>query len=89
VDCSPQVMLSCLFFFFSFFVVLGFELSFMLARQVLYCLSYVSNPFCSGYFGDKSLIFCPGWPGLRSFSFMFPAVAGMTAMCPAFSVEVS
>jgi hypothetical protein len=31
---------------FLFLVVLGFAL----AKQVLYCLSHTSNPFCSGYF---------------------------------------
>jgi hypothetical protein len=34
-------------------VLLGFELSFMLAKQELYSLSQASSPFCSGYFGDR------------------------------------
>jgi hypothetical protein len=33
-------------------VGLEFELSFMLAKQALHCLSHTSNPFCFGYFGD-------------------------------------
>jgi hypothetical protein len=28
----------------------------MLAKQVLYCLSHTSKPFCSGYFGDGGLV---------------------------------
>jgi hypothetical protein len=39
-------------FFVCFLVGPGFELVFMLGKQVLYCLSYMSSPFCSGYFGD-------------------------------------
>jgi hypothetical protein len=35
----------------------------MLAKQVLYHLSYASSPFCSGYFGDKVLQNTSlGWP---------------------------
>jgi hypothetical protein len=34
---------------FFFGVGLGFELR---TKQVLYCLSHSSNPFCSGYFGE-------------------------------------
>jgi hypothetical protein len=29
----------------------------MLARQELNCLSHASSPFCSGYFGDRVLLF--------------------------------
>jgi hypothetical protein len=37
--------------------------SLALAKQVLYCLSNTSSPFCSVYFGDKSLMnYCPSWP---------------------------
>jgi hypothetical protein len=35
---------------------------FMLTKQVLYCFSLTSSPFCSGYFGGgvwKTI--CPGW----------------------------
>jgi hypothetical protein len=39
-----------LFFFFFFLVGLGFGLR--PAKQVFYCLSHTSSPFCSGYFGD-------------------------------------
>jgi hypothetical protein len=46
---------------FFFLMVLGFELGFALARQELHCcLSHVSSPFYSGYFGDGGLDFCPG-----------------------------
>jgi hypothetical protein len=37
--------------FVCFLVGLGFKFSFELAKQALYCLSYTSSPFCSGYFG--------------------------------------
>jgi hypothetical protein len=33
-----------------FLVELVFEPRFPLAKQVLYSLSYISSPFCSGYF---------------------------------------
>jgi hypothetical protein len=36
--------------------------AFMLARQVLYGLSNASNPFCSGYFWDRVLLFA--WASL-------------------------
>jgi hypothetical protein len=39
-------------FFVLFFGRIGFELSFVLAKQTLYCLNDTSSPFCSGYFGD-------------------------------------
>jgi hypothetical protein len=36
---------------------------FRVAKQVLYSLSHVSSPSCSGYFRDGvSWTFCPGWP---------------------------
>jgi hypothetical protein len=31
---------------------------FVLAKQVLYCLSHTSSPLCCGYFGDGSLLNC-------------------------------
>jgi hypothetical protein len=40
---------------------------FILARQAFYCLSRSTSPFCTGYFGDKVLLFCPAWPGSPSF----------------------
>jgi hypothetical protein len=33
--------------------VLGFELSFALAKYAVYCLSHTSSPFCSGYSGES------------------------------------
>jgi hypothetical protein len=30
------------------------------AKQALYCLSHISNPFCSGYFGDGVSNYLPG-----------------------------
>jgi hypothetical protein len=37
-------------------VGLGFELgSVLVVKQVLYCLSHTSSPFCCGYFGDGGL----------------------------------
>jgi hypothetical protein len=47
---------SCLSFVFygtGIFLIQGF----MLARQVLYCLSHSSFPFCYGYFGDRIFLF--------------------------------
>jgi hypothetical protein len=59
------------------FVVLGFELGLVLARQLLYCLGHISSPFCSGCFGDRVVLF--GWPAWTTiFLFRLPAVAGMT-----------
>jgi hypothetical protein len=52
-----------LFFFLSFLVGLGFDLSFELAKQALYCLSHTCSPFRSDYFGDEvSSTICLGWP---------------------------
>jgi hypothetical protein len=36
---------------FLFLVGLVFELMALLAKQILFCLSYPSSPLCSGYFG--------------------------------------
>jgi hypothetical protein len=47
------------------FVGLGFE------HRALH-LSYTASPFCSGCFGD-GLTLCPGWSGLWSSYFTFPA----------------
>jgi hypothetical protein len=48
-------------------------------RQSLYCLSYASSPFCSGYFGDRLLLFYPGQPGQQSY-FKLPIVTGITGV---------
>jgi uncharacterized membrane protein YiaA len=29
---------------------------FMFSKQVLYCLSHISSPFCPGYFGDEGFM---------------------------------
>jgi hypothetical protein len=40
---------------------LGFELSFLLHKQALYCLSHISTLFCSDYSGDGFFwAICPG-----------------------------
>jgi hypothetical protein len=44
--------------FFFFLVGLEFELSFTLAKQVLYGLIHTSSPFCSAYFKDGGLSNC-------------------------------
>jgi hypothetical protein len=51
-----------------FLVVLGISTQdFVLARQVLYCLSQASSPFCSVYFRDRVLLFCPTWTTILLF----------------------
>jgi hypothetical protein len=57
---SGMLQISCLnptVFFFFFSPVLGFELGFVLGRQVLCHLSHASSSFCSDYFGDRSSLF--------------------------------
>jgi hypothetical protein len=55
-----------------------FCLVFVLARQALYHFRHIFIPF-SVYFGDRLLVFCPGWPGPLSSYVRLPAtVAGMT-----------
>jgi hypothetical protein len=54
---------------------------FALARQALSHLNHACSPFCSGYFEDRVLLFCPGWPGLPSSYFSLSAVAGITDVC--------
>jgi hypothetical protein len=53
------------------FVLVGLRLElrgFMLAKQVHYCLRFISSPFCSGYFGDRVLrTICLDWPGTAIF----------------------
>jgi hypothetical protein len=51
---------------------------FALARQVLYCLSHASCPFCSSYF-EIGLCFLPR-PGLQSY-FRHPALLGRQVVC--------
>jgi hypothetical protein len=54
-------------------------------------LSHVSSPFCSGYFGDRVLLFCTGQPGLRCSYFTLLTTAGMTGMhnqTQLFSIEM-
>jgi hypothetical protein len=47
-------------------VVLDLNLGIILARQELYYLNHASSTFCSGYFGDRVLLFCLSQRGLRS-----------------------
>jgi hypothetical protein len=56
-----------LFFSFFFFLVgLGFEVrAIKFAKQMLYCSSHASSPFCSDYFGDgvlRTICLCWPWP---------------------------
>jgi hypothetical protein len=56
------------FVLFLFFGCIGIlTQGFIFARQVLYCLSHVSNSFCSGYFGDRISLFAQA--GLKSCCF--------------------
>jgi hypothetical protein len=53
----------CVCEFFFFFVVLGFKLKTQgleLVRQMVYCFSPASSPFCFGYFSATVLGFLPG-----------------------------
>jgi hypothetical protein len=47
---------------------------------VFYHLSNTSSFFCSGCFGDRILLFCPGQPRLPSSCLMLPTIAGMTGV---------
>jgi hypothetical protein len=54
---------------------LGFELKALpVAKQVLYYLSHISSPFCSGYFGDGV------WPPPVLFLISASQVARITGM---------
>jgi hypothetical protein len=65
------------FFFFCGEILLGFELGFGLARQLLYC--------CALVILREGLNFCPGKPKLWPSYFILPTIAGMTgtSLCPA------
>jgi hypothetical protein len=68
------------FCFVLFSAVLGFELrAFVLARQTLYHLTHISNPFCSGYFRDKILLFAQARLDFDNI-FTFPTVSEMTGV---------
>jgi hypothetical protein len=55
----------------------GWTQGFTLARQVLYCFSHASSPFCSGYFWYMISHFA--WSiWIINFLFMLPTVARMT-----------
>jgi hypothetical protein len=54
---------------------------FMLAKQVFYCLSHRSSPFCSGYFEDGILgTVCLGWPRTWTLLISVSQVARITGM---------
>jgi hypothetical protein len=54
---------------------------FALAKQVLYCLSHTSRPFCSGYFGDGiSPTVCLGWPQTTILLISASQIARITTM---------
>jgi hypothetical protein len=69
-----------LFTYFNFLQYWSLNSRFGVARQMLYCLTHVSTPLYSGYFGDRILLLCSGHPELRSSYFKFSTVAGMTGM---------
>jgi hypothetical protein len=51
------------------------------ARQVLYCLSHSSSPFCSGYFGVRVFFFLHKQLGPQFSYFRFPTIVRMTGAC--------
>jgi hypothetical protein len=61
---------------------LGFELKASgTARQVLYCLSHTSSPFCLSYFSDRVSTLC--WNSLDCSPAIYAShLAAMTGMCP-------
>jgi hypothetical protein len=66
---------------FYFLVGLGFEVSFALAKEVLYCLSHTSSSFCSGYFGAGiSQMICLGWPHAMILQISASQVARITGV---------
>jgi hypothetical protein len=63
-------------FYFSQFSLTGtWTQDFALVRQLLYHLNYFISHFYSGYFWDKSLAFCLGWPGTDFLPFLASWVA--------------
>jgi hypothetical protein len=50
---------------------------FSLAIQTFYHLSHAPSLFCSGYFGNRVLLFFLGQPSSLFSYFRLPAVAGM------------
>jgi hypothetical protein len=59
---------------------------FMLARQVLYFLNYTSIHFCSGYFGDRVLLFA--WTAILFYIFQHSWDDRCTPPHQLFSVEM-
>jgi hypothetical protein len=54
---------------------------FKLEKQVLYCLSHTSSPFCSGYFGaGVSRTICQGWTQTLIFLISVSQVAGIAGV---------
>jgi hypothetical protein len=53
-DMNGYIMLSFSFFFFIFWQTWGLNVR---ASRLLYALSHTSNPFASGYFGDRVWLF--------------------------------
>jgi hypothetical protein len=91
-DEPGEPFLSSFFFFFFFFFLewvwsFGLRASCVRAKQALYHLIHVSNPFCSGYFGDGvSRTICPGWPQTEILQISASQVVRITSVshwCPA------
>jgi hypothetical protein len=54
---TPESNFARAFPIFFFNVRLGFEFrALCMQSRPLYCLSHISSPFCSGYFGDGGLV---------------------------------
>jgi hypothetical protein len=82
---------SWLLFSLSFFFFCGTGIwtqVFTLATQVFYCLSHVSSPFCSSYFGNGVLqTICSDWPWttiLPISVFQVVRITGMSNRCRAY-----
>jgi hypothetical protein len=69
-------------FFCCFFGETGvWTQDFALAKQVLYCLSHSSSPFCSVYFRDEvSPTICLSWPWIMILQISAFHVARITSM---------
>jgi hypothetical protein len=59
LDCYPKIATRSPLYFLHDTGV--WTQSFGFGRQVLYCLSYNSRPFCSAYFGDRALLFAQAY----------------------------